>query len=49
MSIPSSEPDSSPIWTIWITMLGKSAVAIIALVRLVPVDTSVWIRRVAVR
>ena len=42
----SSEPDSSPICVICSTIDGKSPVLCIALVRLVPVLTSVWILRV---
>ena len=45
-SMPSSEPDSSPICVICSTMFGKRLVLVIALVRLVPVLTSVWMRLV---
>ena len=36
-------PDSSPMATIWITMLSKRLLFCIAVVRLVPVATSLWI------
>ena len=36
----SSEPDSSPIATIWITMLGNRSVFCMPRVKLVPVLTS---------
>ena len=44
--MPSSEPDSSPICVICNTIDGKSLVFVIALVRLAPVLTSVWMRLV---
>ena len=46
-SMPSSAPDSSPIDTIWITMLGKRLEFCIATVRAVPVLTSCWMILVA--
>ena len=39
-SIESSAPDSSPMATIWVTMLGNRLTLVIAFVRLVPVATS---------
>ena len=46
-SMESSAPDSSPIMAICSTMMGKTFVACIDVVRLVPVDTSFWIFSVA--
>jgi tetratricopeptide (TPR) repeat protein len=48
-SMPSSAPDSSPMATICVTRLGNTFTFCIATVRLVPVETSVWMRRVASR
>src|SRR5437867_9493827 len=45
--MPSSEPDSSPIWVICNTIDGNSLVFIIELERLAPVLTSVCMRLVA--
>ena len=46
-SIASSEPASSPIIAIWITMLGNTSVPCMDEVRLEPVETSAWIFLVA--